>query len=65
MKTYGRKVAFGVFAMLATLAALWLCLYYPTAGAVLFPAYATFAGSVVVAVVVGNVGEHMAKRGQP
>lgn len=64
MKTLGRKVQFGIIAMVLTLFALVFCLRFPESGAVLFPAYATFAAAVVTAVVVGNVGEHMAQRGQ-
>lgn len=65
MKTYGRKVAFGVFSELVTLWALWLCLRYPGPGTVLFTPFAAFAAGVVTAVVIGNVGEHFSKKGQP
>lgn len=55
---------FGAFVILTTLAALWMCLCYGETGKVLFPSYATFAAAALTAVVIGNVGEWAAKRGQ-
>lgn len=60
-----RKFYFGAFSILSTIGALWLCLLYGEAGKILFPSYATFAAGVTAGVIIGNVGEHLAKRGQP
>lgn len=64
-KALGRKVAFGIISLGALLGGLSVCVYAGQSGAVLFPAYATTVGAIVTAVVVGNVGEHLAKKGQP
>lgn len=59
-----RKVAFGFLGLSVLLLGYSLTLAWP-AGAVAFPAFATAVVSVVVSVTVGNVGEHLAKKGQP
>jgi hypothetical protein len=63
--TLGRKVTFGAVGLLSLVAGLGLCLRFATAGQVVFGAFAAAVVSIVTAVVLGNVGEHIAKRGQP
>jgi hypothetical protein len=62
---HGRKVFFGVVGLGALVGGLSLCLRYAAPGQVVFPAFATAVVTIVSAVVLGNVGEHLAKRGQP
>lgn len=59
-----RKLAFGFTGLLFLLCGLALCLRYAAAGQVIFSAYATALVTIVTAVVLGNVGEHLSKRGQ-
>lgn len=47
------------------LAGLLFCLAWEGAGAVVFSPYATAIVTLATAVVLGNVGEHLAKKGTP
>ena len=60
MKLKGvRKLVFGSVGILALLLGLGLCAASPPI-AVAYPAFAAAAVSIVLAVVAGNVGEHVA-----
>lgn len=64
MKLKGsRKVAFGAFALVVLGAGFALCAWKPEV-VVAFSAFATAVVSCLTAVVIGNVGEHVAGRGQ-
>jgi hypothetical protein len=57
-----RKVAFGAYALAILSGGYALCAFRPEAH-VSFGAFATAVVSILTAVVIGNVGEHVAQRG--
>ena len=64
MKAGHRKLMFGFVGLFFLVGGLALCLQRGEVGQVAFPAYATAVVTIVTAVVLGNVGEHLAQRGQ-